>query len=155
MESDNHAVHLGGLIANFHSLEFILRSFLQKQPNARPYNLPFGKDLYTYPVGTELEVNEMTSFDSLGELVKKFNKFAKNENLKLLDERIVDIRDALAHGRISAPSSNYQLRLIKFSRPNKNNKVKISFNEILTDDWFVLHKKLVYDSIIYVSSLMK
>ena len=146
MTLDEHARHLGGLIANLHSLEFILRAFLQKSPSARPTNLSQGTDIYVLPVGTELAESEFTSYDSLGTLIDKFNALARQKGLQEINKSIVDIRDAFAHGRVSAPVVSDQLRLIKFSKP-KNGKVKIIFNEVLTEKWFTDNKKLVLDAI--------
>jgi hypothetical protein len=37
MTLEEHATHLGGLVSNFQSLEFLLRAFLQKSPPALEY----------------------------------------------------------------------------------------------------------------------
>jgi hypothetical protein len=73
MTDDEHAFYLGKLLVNFHSLEFTLRAFLQNQPDARPFGLPDGTDIYLCRVGTELPENEFTSYDTLGQLIKKLS----------------------------------------------------------------------------------
>jgi hypothetical protein len=54
MTADEHYKLLGKLVANLQSLEFILRGFLQELPSARPIGIPYGADIYSFPVGTEL-----------------------------------------------------------------------------------------------------
>ena len=153
MTIDEHAKNIGSLIANLNSLEFRLRAFLQELPTAKPFGLPKGKDIYSLPVGTELPENEITNYDTLEKLIEKFNAFANQKGFHEIDKRIIAIRNALAHGRVSSPTISDNLRLIKFSRPEKG-KVKISFNEILDRNWFKDNNKLVYDAIIFVDKCL-
>jgi len=134
---DIHVLHLGKLVGNFQSLEFMLRAFLSKLPGALPPAVPFGEDVYSRPVGTELPVSDLTSYESLDDLITRYN-FAviQHELGDPLDPSLVDLRDALAHGRISAKQDGHTLRLLKFDRPNKSEKVRITFNEEMTEEWF-------------------
>lgn len=135
MTQDEHARYLGKLVANFQSLEFILRAFLQQLPTAPPFGLAHGTDIYSFPVGTEVPVNELTNFDSLGQLIKKFNSEMKRRGLNKIDEDLIAVRDALAHGRVSAPNPNDEIRLLKFSKP-ENGRVRVEFNEVMSAAWF-------------------
>ena len=146
MDLEVHAKYLGSLIGNFHSLEFILRAFLQKLPSARPYGLPEGTDVYAFGVGRELPENEMTSYDSLGQLIDKYNNEMRKRKEKELDQTLVEIRDALAHGRVSAEQPDRPLRLVKFSKPSQG-RVKVTFNEIMSEEWFLAQRKRVYDAL--------
>jgi len=149
MTSDEHCLHLGGLLGNFQSLEFILRVYLQQLPSARPSGIPYAVSIYTFPVGSVLPENEITSYDSLGILIDKFNKEMTKKQQPLIDKGIVEVRDAIAHGRISAEIHEFELRLIKFTKP-QNGKVTVLFNEIMTADWFKNNKKRVNDAILLV-----
>lgn len=146
---ESHALHLGGLIGNFQSLEFLLRAFLHKQPNARPLGLPYGTDIYLSPVGTALAENDFTSYDTLGQLIDKFNAVAAAGNLPNVDRTLVDIRDALAHGRVSASGEDEQLRLIKFGRPS-NGQVRVEFNVEMSDAWLIEQKRKVFEAMMVV-----
>lgn len=150
MDLNEHATHLGGLLANLQSLEYALRVFLQGQVDARPLGIPHGTDIHTYPVGTELPESELTSYDSLDKLITKFNLKMKERGLPLIDATIVALRDALAHGRITSLVAPEQLRLIKFGRP-KNSKVRVDFNEAMSDDWFSEQKKRTDEALQYVA----
>ena len=50
-------------------------------------------------VGQTRPVNAFTNNDSLGALIKKFNALPAVNHDHRVDESIVDLRDALAHGR--------------------------------------------------------
>jgi hypothetical protein len=151
MTLDEHVNHLGGLVGNFQSLEFSLRAFLQGLPTAQPIGLPQGANIYSFPVGTELPENELTSYDSLGDLIEKFNAEMKRRSFSGIEPTLVEVRDALAQGRVSALSMNDNLRLLKFDK-RKNGKVGVVFNEKLTEAWFARQKKRVYEAIEFVAN---
>jgi hypothetical protein len=145
MTLEEHTNNLGKLIVNFHSLEFMLRNYLQKN-SSKSIGTPYGVSFYTYPVDTELPENEITNYDSLGQLINKFNAIMRAKKQEELDYSLVEIRDALAHGRISAQNPETELQLIKFSKPI-NGKVKVVFNQFLTEEWFTFNRARLYYSI--------
>jgi len=131
---NDHALRLGKLLANLQTLEFLLRMYLQQLPNARPVGIPEGEDIYLSAVGSELPESEITSFDSLGQLINKHNQWAKTQEETEIDRSLVEVRDALAHGRVSAPNPDESLRLLKFNRP-VGGRVRVVFNEILSEEY--------------------
>ena len=151
---DEHAKQLGQLLGNFQSLEFILRGFLQALPTARPLGIPYGTDTYRFPIGTELPESELTSYDSLSKLIEKCNAEMSKRGLSGIDPGLVEIRDALAHGRVSSASFDDNLRLLKFDRP-VDRKVRVVFNEEMTDAWFAAQKKRFYEAIQLVKNSIK
>jgi len=146
MKLESYREQLGGVVGNLHSLEFVLRAFLQQLPSARPFGLPHGTDIYNSPVGTELPENELTNYDSLNVLIERFNKEMALRGLQGVDPSIVDLRDALAHGRVSAASPESHLRLLKFDRPI-NGRVRVTFNAELDEAWFKDQTKRTYQAI--------
>jgi hypothetical protein len=134
---DEHVRLLGRLVGLLHGLEFSMRAFLQNQKSARDFGLPQGTDIYACAVGTVLPENEFTSYESMQHLIVRCNRILKAENMPLLDPRIADLRDSMAHGRIAAPFSDTSapFRLIRFSRPEKG-RVMVRVNEIMDDAWF-------------------
>ena len=138
MTLDEHCKLLGKLVGNFQSLEFILRVFLQELPSARPMGIPSGTDIYSFPVGSELPESEMTSYDTLRDLIKKFNIEMDKPGSSTIDVTLVAVRDALAHGRVSSstPDDTMPMRLFKFSKPDKKGRVCVVFNEQMTKAWF-------------------
>lgn len=133
-------------MANFQSLEFALRAFLTKY--SPPPFVPYAasSDVFSFPVGSVLPENPLTNYDSLGMLIEKANKLLRQQHAPQLDKSLVDIRDALAHGRISSLQEEEQLRLIKYSKPD-NGQVEVKYNEVLDEQWFTLHKRRVRDAI--------
>jgi hypothetical protein len=148
-----HAIHLGGLLGNLQSLEILLRFFLSNQPDARPRGVPYGIDIFESPVGTLLPVSDITSYDTLGQLIDKLNAYASSTCSPTLDRSLVDIRDALAHGRISAKVPSEKLRLVKYARPD-NGQVRVLFNVEMSESWLIDQKRRVYDAMQIVSTHM-
>jgi hypothetical protein len=133
-----YAFNIGSLISNFQGLELLLRGFLQDQADAAPTGLPPGQNFYSTPVGSTLPVCPLTNYDTLGKLIKKFNEIADAQGKPKVDPALVEIRDALAHGRIAALDEGQPMRLIKYSRPLETEKttVRVTFNAELNDSWF-------------------
>ena len=146
-----HTFYLGKLIANLQSLEFVIRIFLSKLPDSQPMGIPYGADIYSYPVGTKFLQSAVTDYSPLGKLVDRFNTGAMAAGLtQRIAPTIVDIRDALAHGRLSAPASGGEMRIIKFGRPDAEGKVEMTYNELMDHKWFKRHVKQVYEALIIV-----
>lgn len=144
MTPDEYAQRLGRLVGNLQSLELALRAFLQQLPSARSFGLPYGTDVYAFPVGSEIPENEFTSWDTLGQLLSRFNEEMRRQARPAIEHvGLVALRDALAHGRISAASDGGDLRLLKFSRPNSG-RVRITFNQCMTLVWFESQLAMTY-----------
>ena len=124
---------LGKIILNLQSLEFTLRLFLyetQKLGGSKP------EDYANLTVGKWVSENPLTSYDTLGQLISKVNTELQNRGLQeKVDISLVDIRDALAHGRFLANQPNGPYRLFKFSRP-KNGKVQVTVSLEMDSHWF-------------------
>lgn len=148
MTAEEHATRLGKLLSSFQSLEFLIRLFLQ---GTRPLGIPYGIEIYSYPVGADLPLNELTNRDSLGKLFARYNAEMARRRHPQIDGTLVEIRDALAHGRVSAAAPSDNLRVLKFSKP-KNNRVRVMFNEQLSSDWFNAQNQRVVDAIKQVRS---
>lgn len=146
MIPETYTQQLGSLVGNFHSLELVLRLYLQQLASARPIGLPHGTNIYEFPVGTQLPLSEMTSYDSLGVLIDRFNREMIELSRQKLDVKLVEIRDALAHGRVSASSRHGHLRLLKFDKPRGGN-VRVAFNQELSAAWLEEQTGRVYTAI--------
>jgi hypothetical protein len=59
-----------------------------------------------------------------------------------IDDKPLRIRDALAHGRLVAPTKEYPLTLWKFGR-EVSGRIPIEFNEVLTSDWLEKAWKMI------------
>ncbi len=112
---------LGKLISNLWSLETVIRYFISIRLNEST------PDIYEIEIGDEVEDSYFTNFKSLDQLIEKYNSLCSHDFQKIDKERVLDIRDLLAHGRIHVTdkidANNWYL--VKFSDPKKDSGKKI------------------------------
>lgn len=133
---EHHCRSLGGVIANLQSLEFYIRCVLSELPGSAPHGLQEDQNLYECKVGHELLESPMTNFDTLTQLISKYNHAAQSFDWEPVDAMLVEIRDALAHGRVAySGDEEHYARLMKFDKP-RNGKVRVCFNVELSPGWF-------------------
>jgi len=135
MELDKQALAFGSLMNNVLSLEFLIRAFLlEAEGNPEDLSLKEGK-LYELNEGDEIPLNAFTRDKYFGQVVKKYNENTriKEEGLSI-DNTVVDIRNALAHGMIFGLRTSPPLKLLHFSK--ERNKVRVKLNVLMTIDWF-------------------
>jgi len=140
MLGEDYALALGKIVANLQGLELMIRSFLHDTLDAQDglHQQPFPLDV---AVGTELPVDHLTNYDPLGRLIDKYN-----ETNPPLDKYLVDLRDALAHGRVMGEIESNHYRLLKFSKP-VNGMVEVTHNEELTEEWLMSRKAMTSKAI--------
>jgi hypothetical protein len=99
--AEEHLRLIGAIITNLQSLEMILRLFLLK---AR-------KQFIDWPKPTDTLVLEtyVTNYLSLGPVIDDFNReLTDAEKPKFtVDRSVVDVRDAIAHGRLVSPPAQW------------------------------------------------
>lgn len=151
MTSDDYVSHLGKLVGNLHSLEVALRLALAR---SRPTEgrLPSPSDLATSQLGTLFPASCLTDYASLGQLITAFNELMRTDGKPQINENLVALRDAIAHGRIVSDRTIFPVRLVKFDRPDSEGNVRIVFNEILDLEWFTRNIRFVYESVLIVSN---
>jgi hypothetical protein len=133
----NHVMYLGKLIGNLHSLEIALRVFLDRLNPVSSSHLPADKSYYQFQIGDSVPENVFTNFDTLGDLVDKYNAVIHQKNPDLLVDRgVVQLLDLMAHGRVSADAPDEtRLAIIKFDRPH-NGSVRVADCALMTEQWF-------------------
>lgn len=134
MTLEEYTLGLGKILVNFHSLEFSLRMFLR---NAEDVAGPPEPQIVMHQlkVGQSVPVNAFSNYDTLGTLVKKFNTLLPTSNQELsVDESIVHLRDALAHGRVWAQQPNPPLQLVKFAQPTGGQAI-VTHAETVDEEW--------------------
>ena len=146
-EHDRHPLQLGKIVAHFQSLEFAIRFFLL-DAEARDRRDRGDPPLQTVSynklkAGDWVEEDAVTNFDTLGELIEKYNKRISSVDQSLcLDPGIVELRDALAHGRVARSGQSKHMRLLKFDRPRKaptdrsKKQCCVTFAVEMTPTWF-------------------
>jgi hypothetical protein len=153
-----YAEKLGRLQGNLLSLEFVLRAFLVN--DALMYTVEGGvsqafpqhSSLDKLKVGDCVPVNAFTNYDTLGQLIAKYNtRVNRAANDLCIDAELVDVRDAIAHGRVSAPDIAEPLHLLKFSKPEPGiNSVRVTHSIFLTAAWLSSQIKRVGEAILKV-----
>ncbi len=131
-----HDVELGRLITNLHSLELVLRDFLLTNAEGLEKSRQHAQSLKKMRTGQYVAENPFTNFDNLKRLIDKYNKrVVTGTKGYVVDEKIVKLRDAIAHGRAFAYGPDMPMLLMKFSPP-KEGMVKVEFSAVMTIDWF-------------------
>jgi hypothetical protein len=144
---------VGVLIANLKSLEFVLRLFLVEISKKNNPSKPFHYKIHDYEVGEEVNENPFTNYDSLNQVINKVNAILSIENINdKMDLSVVDIRDALAHGRISSINPEGPYRLLKFSKPN-GGKVKVTMSFDFTLEWVSEQVKKTYSEVMKLKEI--
>ena len=133
--ASNHALLLGKLIGNLQSLEIGIRVFLHRCSDSSSHQTPT-RSHYNLKVGDEVPEDAFTNYDSLGDLIKKYNSIIQSKDPNLvIDISVVQIRDLVAHGRVSAPEPDEtKLEIVKFGKPS-NGKVIVADCATMTDQW--------------------
>jgi hypothetical protein len=149
MKLMEHATQLGKVIGNLLSLEYLLRLYLYDRALITPHEpFPKGFKLEATSVGSGVPHNALTSYDSLKQLIKLYNVYVPAQ-LKL-DESLVNLRDAIAHGRVSAPAKDAPLKLMKFSDPRRG-PITVVISEELSPEWFGEQVKRTHAAILKVA----
>jgi hypothetical protein len=132
--AEAHALRIGKLFSNLLSLEFSIRAYFANLPGAKPVS-PFGVSIYTNPVGSFVPESALTEFVYLSALIERFNAHQKDTDSPQIDTSIIDLRNALAHGLVSAPMEDSTMHLMKFGKAISG-VVPVTVNEAMTDQWF-------------------
>ena len=151
MDKALYAEKLGMLVANMQSLEVALRAFLSRAEDDLE-NKHVVVDLDNIKAGDMVQENAFTNYDTLKELIVKYNKSNRSDDYKI-DDSLVKVRDALAHGRLSAKDFEMNpIRLLKFAKPTKTGKVRVELDNDLTKEWFKENINLFRDAIMKVKN---
>jgi hypothetical protein len=130
MEDKDHITGVGNIVTNLQALESVLRGFLVEK---------YGQCAGFPKMGDKTACrNYLTNFISLGELIKDYHRcLDEHEKKYAVDESVVLIRDALAHGRLFVRGNDPRppFELWKFGKANSDGKMPVEFSEPLTQEW--------------------
>ena len=130
---ERHALNLGKLLGMLQSIEMGSRMAIVKLDKRAADQVQ--SQLPQLKAGDMVEINALTNSDDLRQTLEKYNKRASLDR-RIEIEPIVNLRDALAHGRAFGFGSVKPLRLLKFSRKTKGEKILIELALDMTDEWF-------------------
>ena len=135
---------LGKIVSNLQSLECLLRMFL-KEANGESASTQY----FNLKVNDEVSEDSFTNYDTLDQLIKKYNAHVSVVDKALcISAKVVPLRDALAHGRVFStnPSPGHPSQLLKFDKP-VNGKVKVTHSEEMNSDWYEKNIDLTFKQI--------
>jgi hypothetical protein len=139
---DKYATSLGKVVINLQSLEFLLRVFLLEAEGTHSE-----VDYQELRVGDRVPENAFTNWDSLKDLIEKYNRRIEEDDPSLrVSDCVVEIRDALAHGRVSAFSPSGPRHVLKFGKP-ENGQVDVIFAAQMDTAWFREQIRLIYNQL--------
>ena len=105
---------VGTIVTNLQSFEFALRLFLSQSVGPADPTLHIDQ----LKSGDVVSLNHLTNYDSLRKVIRKANdRLAELGAPERVDESLVEVRDAFAHGRVFALRPDGPYRLVKFDRP--------------------------------------
>jgi hypothetical protein len=142
---------IGCWVTNAQSLETVIRAILHDRLSSQETKLPYGSNFNDLKKGDIVSINPITDWLSLGKLIDEYNnKIAKVDGSQLIEKEVVDIRDALAHGRLTQTDAgeNHSWTLIKFNKPDKQGVVRVEFKQIITVEW-------LKEQVLYLGSVVK
>jgi hypothetical protein len=126
-----YSENLGKTVANLQSLEFLLRLFLHNS-QVEPMWLETTPD--QMQIGDVVTETPLTDWSTLAELIHRYNSAVSDRQELQVAKWVVDVRDALAHGRMfMADLSGAPPILIKFAKPS-GGKVRVVFRAD-SDEW--------------------
>jgi hypothetical protein len=135
-----HALNLGKIVGNLLSLEMGARLAIVKHDEWAAKQVQ--SQLPQVKAGDLVELNAFTNLDDLENTLKKFNKRAPS-NCHLDVDPIVNLRDALAHGRTFGFGAVKHLRLLKFGGKAKDGKVLVELAQDMDETWFQTNIKML------------
>jgi len=128
-----HALSLGKLIGNLQALEMGARMAIVHLDKRAAEEVQTQLPRVKY--GDSVELNAFTNKDDLTQTLAKFNKRASLE-CRIEIRPIVELRDALAHGRTFGFGPIGPIRLLKFGQKIIGGKVSVELAVDMTEDWF-------------------
>jgi len=127
---DDHNKGVGAIVMNLQALETTLRFFFFRKNGEKSAFRDAKK-------GEFVPGSSLVSHKQLRKWIRQYNSCLTKEEFAeySITEDIVEVRDALAHGRLLArepPKLPYTLWNFK---EQSNGKVEVRFHEVLTADW--------------------
>ncbi len=108
-------------------------------------------DFAQAPVGTVVAAFDMTNYAQLSELVDAFNAKFATGGLFTLENMVVSLRQAIAHGRVFKRPLDEHFRIVKFPSV-RDGKTSVAYNQVMSPEWFAINNKRIRDAIAIVAA---
>ncbi len=132
-QCEKHALNLGKLTGNLLTIEMAARMAIVKHDD-HAASCVFTQ-LPQIREGDLVECNAYTNSNDLRQTLQKYNKQV-HEDYNVDVTAIVNLRDALAHGRMFGYGDKQNLMLLKFNRKKHDGKVLVELAQEMTNVWF-------------------
>ena len=94
----------------------------------------------------------MTDYSSLQQLINRYNRIVSQTLPDVcVEDWVVELRDALAHGRVASSHPEPPFHLLKFARPT-GSSVTVTYNVAMTSEWLSEQIRGVHDQVRKVAS---
>ena len=135
MDVNEYTQLIGAIVTNLQALESVLRYFSMGH-KAKEVEFP--------KIGAaEATENALTSYTFLDVLIDQFNNsLMPDEQHFKVDRQVVEIRDAIAHGRLLASEQQPPFRLWNFGRTKKG-RVPVEFCQELNEQWLTATRNMI------------
>jgi hypothetical protein len=138
-----YAELLGRLVANLTVLEIALRIALYLQETPLDKQLPDSFRMANLNVGDEMDESWLCNWAPLSAALNAYNKLQVANGKLPIDDGIIDLRNALAHGRIIAEAQGAPMALIRFERAQAG-KVRVTEKHVMSLEWLRAQSARVY-----------
>jgi hypothetical protein len=143
-----YEILMGQIVVNLQAMEFLLRQYLRSQEPISSVGVLI-PDAEQWHVGTSLPICSFTDYDTLGRVISKYNRHMATSGGIKIDESLVDLREAMAHGRVFSTkplSDENHPYLVQFSPP-KEDAVKVLFHAPLSPEWLEKQNARILEAI--------
>lgn len=145
-----YPARIGRLFANLGVLEFSLRVALYLMDTPQLQRRPNTWRIASLAVGDHIEESWLTSWSYLTGLIQAYNERQDAVGLRQIDGKIADLRNAMAHGTITAGDDREPYSLIKFS-PVTDGAALVVAKYVLTYEWIGEQTDRVYNASLQVN----
>ena len=138
---DDYNKSIGAVVMNLQALKSAIRYFFfRKNEEKNPF--PKAKK------GEIVPSSSLVTHQQLRKWIRIYNSCLSSEEVTkyFISEDILEVRDALAHGRLVTPDPpELPYTLWNFGEPS-NGQVEVRYCEVLTAEWLEQTKMAIYDA---------
>jgi len=160
-KDDVHCLALGRVLARLHTVEVLVRLTLHESHDQSVGGKPSVglAAFHLLGVGSVVGIDENDHFESWATLKDLVRQFNEQFPAAALSQHLIELRDALAHGRVLPVRLNgaSTLKLLKFKKPEDHvamvkyglapRSVEVDFTALLTPAWFSAEEAFLDDQI--------
>jgi hypothetical protein len=147
----DYTYRLGALHASLGTLELALRTTLYLMDTPKADRLPPTFRIASLAAGAQLPESWLTKWAYLSNFIEEYNKRQLASGLAAIDSSIVDLRNELAHGVISAQTQHDPFTLVRFGKA-QNGVVTVLAQWEMTPDWLSDQIRRVNDALIGINA---